>query len=139
MEPIRTIATRPQLTGRSIGSMPNPEQRAPWIDFQATKRVFGRAEGYASFEQALIGTMHATLGERNPAAAIFRLDGRFYAQGIDRFVTTNEHPREDTVRHARLRFEDAGMSIADVEPADASVVALVDGTSSLIFGDPTRP
>jgi hypothetical protein len=129
---------RPDLAARVLGSTPNPSQVPPYVDFQTSHRVIGRRGGYESFEQALIGTMHATLGDRVPAAAILRVDGRFYAQGVDMLTTVPEHRGQDTVQLAKLRFERDSSVIADVELATSSVVAFVDGLSSLIFGDPTR-
>jgi hypothetical protein len=131
-------AARPDLAGRSLGFVPNPEAIPPVVDFQASRRMVGTRAGYASFEQALIGTMKATLGEHNPAAAILKLDGRFYAQGVDMLTTTVDFPGQDKVRSDKLRFESDASFMSDVEPADASVVAFVDGLSSLIFGDPTK-
>jgi hypothetical protein len=130
--------TRPVLVGRSLGFVPNSQSTYPEIDFQASSRMVGTRAGYASFEQALIGTMKSTLGEHNPAAAILKLDGRFYAQGVDMLTTTIDFPGQDKVAVEKLRFEGDSNFMAEVEPTDASVVAFVDGMSSLIFGNPTK-
>jgi hypothetical protein len=111
--------SRPTLAGRVVGSTN--------VDLVASARAFGAPEGYATFEQALIGAMHATLGARVPAAAIFRIGGRFYDQGIAQVGS-----------RSRLRFETNPRSIADVRLPDPSVVALVDGLASLVIGNPTR-
>jgi hypothetical protein len=129
---------RPDLAGIAIGSDPNPERVPPFVDYQASRRVYGAKAGYGSFQDAFLAATHATEGDRNPAAAIFNIDGHYFAQGVDRLTTTPLwHGGEDKVKLEKFRFETDPELVTNLERSNERVLALVDGAASLTFGKPS--